>query len=81
MIARVVAGALAAATLVPRRANARVLIAHALIGAGAAVLSTHLSFRARRGLAPGDGAGPRLVAFGEDALAYGGGALAMRTLN
>lgn len=81
LVARALAGALAAAALVPRRANTRVLLAHALIGAGAAVLSTHLSFRARRGLSHGDGAGPGLVAFGEDALAYGGGALAMRTLN
>src|SRR5512140_1497258 len=39
LLARAAAGALAAAALVPRRASARVVLAHALIGAGAAVLS------------------------------------------
>lgn len=75
---RAAAGAIAAAALVPRRASVRVVFAHALIGAGAAIIATHLSYRARRAAVEQGGASDRLVAVAEDALTYVGGALAMR---
>lgn len=80
LVGRAAAGALAAVALVPRRASMRVMLAHALIGAGAAILTTHLSYHARRRLARANGHGDRLVALAEDALTYGGGALALRRL-
>jgi uncharacterized membrane protein len=80
LIGRAVAGAVAAAALVPRRASTRVLVGHALVGAGAAMLSTFLSYHARRSAVQRGGAPDPLVAIVEDALTYGGGALLMSRL-
>lgn len=78
LIGRAVAGAVAAAALVPRRASTQVLVGHALVGAGAAMLSTFLSYHARRAAVQRTGAPDRLVAVIEDALTYAGGALMMK---
>lgn len=80
LLARAAAGALAAVALVPRRASLRVVVAHGLIGAGAAILTTNLSYHARQRLARWNGTGDRLVALAEDAFTYGGGVLAMRRM-
>jgi uncharacterized membrane protein len=74
LIGRAVAGAVAAAALVPRRASAQRVIGHALVGAGAAMLGTFLSYHARRAAVQRGGAPDPLIAVLEDALAYAGGA-------
>ena len=80
IIGRAAAGGLAAVALLPPRSSPRVLIAHGLIGASAAIIAAHLSFRARRRLAHGNGANGRMIGLAEDALTYAGGALALRRL-
>lgn len=79
LVGRAAAGAIAAVALVSRRASLKVVFAHALIGAGAAILSTHLSYHARRLATRESGGHGTLVALAEDALTYAGGALAMRS--
>lgn len=78
LVGRATAGAVAAVALVSRKASLRVVLAHALLGAGAAVVSTYLSYHARRLAVERTGAPDTFVALAEDALTYAGGALAMR---
>lgn len=80
LIGRAVAGAVAAAALVPRRASTQAVVGHALLGAGAAMLATFLSYHARRAAVEGSGAPDPVFAFIEDALTYGGGAALLRRL-
>lgn len=78
LMGRAIAGAIAASALVGRRAPVQVVVAHALLGAGAAVLGTYLSFHARRLATEHSHAPDALIAAAEDALTYAGGALALR---
>ncbi|HSJ15622.1 MAG TPA: DUF4126 family protein [Longimicrobiales bacterium] len=80
LIGRAVAGAVAAAALVPRRASTQVVVGHALIGAGAAMLSTYLSYHLRRSAVQGTHAPDRVIALIEDALTYVGGGIMMKKM-
>lgn len=78
LVGRAIAGAVAASALVGRRAPVKVVVAHALLGAGAAVLGAYLGYYARRAATEHSGAPAMLIAAAEDALTYAGGALAIR---